>query len=97
MIEQPFREMSFEDERNEILAMVGPDRWVLVVCKELRDAVLAKYGFAPEDVPGLMEPIPIAVHPALRMLDEHDRRHRPAIPGTKPLPYPPATKGRYAR
>lgn len=98
MIQQPFREMTHEEERADILAMVGPGRYILVVPKDLREAALAHYGFAPEDVPGLIAagPLPAFTHEQQLPAQFSAMPQAPHL-GARSLPYPPHKKGRYAR
>lgn len=100
MAEQEDRAKAYE--RAWILDIAGPGRWVIVVPKWLRDAVLLEYGLKPEDVPGLVELCPpgelgrvdgVVVRTAPSGLLQTP----PAPPVQKPLPYPPRLRGRYAR
>lgn len=82
-------EMTPEQERRWILEHVGPGRYIIVVHKALRDAIMEMHQFKDEDVPGLITPAPFHVPPA-------ETRKAPYLQ-TRPLPYPPRLKGRYAR
>lgn len=86
-------------QRADILDLVGPGRYILVVPKWLRDRVLAQYDFKPEDVPGLVEYPTLLRQGVLGLLNGQIivKSKLPLAPTPKPLPYPPRKKGRYAR
>lgn len=95
MAEQEDRAKAYE--RAWILDMVGPGRWVIVVPKWLRDAVLLKYRLKPEDVPGLVELRPPGELGQLQGMTIRTFQRPPMHPRTPPPPYPPRAKGRWAR
>lgn len=84
-------------ERAWILDIAGPGRWVIVVPKGLRDAVLLEYDLKPEDVPGLVELLPPGELGQVHGVVIRTLQRPPMHPRTPPLPYPPRAKGRWAR